>query len=69
MHINPLKTKFLLHNIVACRTFVSNDHETSNYITDVTRQGSVISNIGTVFSVRSVPKCYKQDKFVGELVS
>jgi hypothetical protein len=35
-----------------------NDHEISNYTT------AVNSNRGTVFSVRSVPRCYKQDKLV-----
>jgi hypothetical protein len=34
----------------------------------VTRQRPVNSNRGTVFTVRSVPRCYKQDKLGDELV-
>jgi hypothetical protein len=36
--------------------------------TAVTRQQLVNSNRGTVLSVRSVPRCYKQNKLVSELV-
>jgi hypothetical protein len=39
--------------------FEGNDHEISNYTTAVTRQQLLNSNRGTVFSVRSVPRCYK----------
>jgi hypothetical protein len=44
------------------------DRDLSNYTTAVTRQRPVNSNRGTVFSVRSVPKCYKQGKLGVELV-
>jgi hypothetical protein len=46
-HVNPL---------------VSNDREISNYTTPVNRQRYVNSNRGIVFSVRSVPRIYKQAK-------
>jgi hypothetical protein len=36
-----------------------NDCEISNYTTAVTRQRTVNSNRGIVFSVQSVPRCYK----------
>jgi hypothetical protein len=41
---------------------LGNDREISNYTTAVTRQRPVNSNRGMMFSVRSLPKCYKQDK-------
>jgi hypothetical protein len=41
---------------------LGNDGETSNYTTDITMQRPVQRNRGTVFSVWSVPRCYKQDK-------
>jgi hypothetical protein len=48
-----------LRHVVA---LLGNDSEISNYTTAVTRQRPVNSNRGTVFSVRFVPRCYKQDK-------
>jgi hypothetical protein len=42
---------------------LGNDREIRNYSTNVTRQRPVNSNKETVFSVRFVPRCYKQDKF------
>jgi hypothetical protein len=36
--------------------------EISNYTMTVTRQRHVNNKRGTVFSVQSVPKCYKTDK-------
>jgi hypothetical protein len=46
-----------------------NDREISNYATAVTRERPVNSNRGTVSSVLSVLKCYKQDKLgVSDLV-
>jgi hypothetical protein len=41
---------------------LGNDREISNYTTTITRQRPVNSNRGTVFSVRSVPRCYKKNK-------
>jgi hypothetical protein len=41
---------------------LGNDREINNYTLAVTRQPPVNSNRETVFSVRSVPRCYKQDK-------
>jgi hypothetical protein len=41
---------------------LGNDREISNYTTAVTRQRLVNSNRGTVFSVPSVLRRYKQDK-------
>jgi hypothetical protein len=38
------------------------DSEINNYSTAVTKQRPINSNRGKVFSVRSVPRCYKQDK-------
>jgi hypothetical protein len=46
-----------------------NDSEISNYTMAITRQWPLNSNRGIVFSVRSMPRCYKQDELVGELVS
>jgi hypothetical protein len=46
---------------------LGNDREISNYTTAVTRQRSV-NNRRRVFYVRPVPRWYKQDKLVGELV-
>jgi hypothetical protein len=43
---------------------LGNDRKISNYTTTVTRHRTLNSNRGTVFSVRSVPRCYKQDKLV-----
>jgi hypothetical protein len=39
---------------------LGNDREINDYTTAVTRQQPVNSNRRTVFSVRSVPRCYKQ---------
>jgi hypothetical protein len=39
---------------------LGNDREISNYLTAITRQWSIKSNRGMVFSVQSVPRCYKQ---------
>jgi hypothetical protein len=51
-------------------SLLGNDREISNYTTAVTRQRPVNSKRGTVFCVRPVPKCYKQDKLgVGQLVT
>jgi hypothetical protein len=47
---------------------LDNDSEISNYKTAVTRQQPVNSNRGRVFSVRSVPNCYKEDQSVIDLV-
>jgi hypothetical protein len=41
---------------------LGSDREISNYTTTVRRQRSINSNRGKVFSVRFVPRCYKQDK-------
>jgi hypothetical protein len=41
-----------------------NDCEIRNYTTATARQRPFNSNRGTVFSVRSTPRCYKQDKLV-----
>jgi hypothetical protein len=43
---------------------LGNHREMSSCKTAVTRQRPVNSNKGTVFSVRSVPRCYKQGKSV-----
>jgi hypothetical protein len=45
-------------------SMLGNDRETSNYTTAVTRQWPVNSNRGTVFSVRSLPRCYEQRQLV-----
>jgi hypothetical protein len=42
---------------------LGNDREIGNYTTAVTRQLPVNSNRGTLFSVRSVPRCYKQNEW------
>jgi hypothetical protein len=42
-------------------TYCGSDRETNNYTTAVTWQQPVNINRGKVFSVRSVPRCYKQD--------
>jgi hypothetical protein len=47
---------------------LGNDRKISNYITAVTRQRPVNNNRGTVFSLRSMPRCYKQDKLGVELI-
>jgi hypothetical protein len=41
---------------------LGNDCEICNYTTAVTRQRPVNSNRGMIFSVQSVPRCYKKDK-------
>jgi hypothetical protein len=41
---------------------LGNDREISKYTVAVTRQWPVNSKRGKAFSVRSVPRCYKQDK-------
>jgi hypothetical protein len=43
---------------------LGNDREINNYATAVTMQQPVNSNRGTMFSVRSMLRCYKQDKLV-----
>jgi hypothetical protein len=48
---------------------LGNDREIKNYVTAVTSQRPVKSNRRTVFSVRSVLRCYKQDKLGIELLS
>jgi hypothetical protein len=53
---------------------LGNDRVIGNYTTAITRRRPVNSKTGTVFSVRSLPRCYKQDKLmrsevVGEFVS
>jgi hypothetical protein len=48
---------------------LGNDHEINNYTKAITRWQPINSNSGTVLSVQSVPRCYKQDELVGELVS
>jgi hypothetical protein len=48
--------------------FLARDHEISNDTAAVARQRPLNSNRGNVFSVRSVPRCYKQDK-LGAVVS
>jgi hypothetical protein len=45
---------------VACIPLLGNDREINKSTTVVTRQLPVNSNRGTVFSVRSVPRYYKQ---------
>jgi hypothetical protein len=55
-------------NIVACISpLLGNDREIRNYTMGVIRQRPVNSNRGTVFSVRAMLRCYKQDELVGEL--
>jgi hypothetical protein len=49
-------------------SLLGNDRET-NYTRAVTRQPPLNSNSGTVFSVRSVPKCFKQDSEVTSVES
>jgi hypothetical protein len=44
---------------------LGNDRETNSYTTTVTTQRTVYSNRGTVFSVRSVPRFYKQFRLGG----
>jgi hypothetical protein len=41
---------------------LDNGREITNYTTTVTRQWPANNNRGTMFSVRSVPRCYKQNK-------
>jgi hypothetical protein len=48
---------------------LGNDREISNYTTAVTKQRTVNSYIGTVFSVRSVVTYYKQGQLAAESVS
>jgi hypothetical protein len=47
---------------------LGNDREISNYTTAVTRQRLVNSNRGMRISVLSLPRYFKQDKSVSELV-
>jgi uncharacterized protein HemY len=49
------------HHPVYTVALLGNNHETSNYTTAITRQRTINSNRGTVFSVQSVPRCYKQN--------
>jgi hypothetical protein len=60
---------FIFKYIVLCRSVDGNNHKISSYSRAVTMHWSVNSNRRKLFSVRSVPRCYKQDKLVGELVS
>jgi hypothetical protein len=60
-HRNSSKNIILLWHV---DPLLSNDREIINYTTAVTRQRTINNNRETVFSVRSVPKCYKQDKLV-----
>jgi hypothetical protein len=46
---------------------LGNDREISSYTTTVTRQLPVNRNRGTVFSVRPVPRCYKQGQLAVEI--
>jgi hypothetical protein len=55
--INPVIT-ILLHVL----PLLGNGHEVNNCTMAVTRQRTLNNNRGTVFSVRSVSSCYKQDK-------
>jgi hypothetical protein len=55
-----LKRQSLLKIIWHVDPLLGNDSEISNHTTAVTRQRSVNSNRGKVFSVRSAPICYKQ---------
>jgi hypothetical protein len=48
--------KTRVYNIVACSPVIS------NYATAVIRHRPVNTNTGAVFSLWSVPRCYKQDK-------
>jgi hypothetical protein len=43
---------------------LGNDREIRIYTTAVTKQRSVNKNRGTLFSERSVQRCYKQDQLV-----
>jgi hypothetical protein len=45
---------------------LGNDRDISNYTTAVTMQRSVNNSRRTVISLRSVPRCYKQGKLIGE---
>jgi hypothetical protein len=49
-------------NIVPSIPLLGNDQKISHYTTAVTKQLPVNCNGGMVFSVRSVLRCYKQDK-------
>jgi hypothetical protein len=40
---------------------LGNDNEINNYTIAVNKQQPVNSNRGKLFSVRSVPRCYKQE--------
>jgi hypothetical protein len=60
--------------IVACRPLLGNDRKISKTTTSVTHKHVFTatignSNKGTVFSVRSVPRCYKQDSWSNELLA
>jgi hypothetical protein len=58
----PLKSENHLIILWHVVPLLGNDSETSKYTTAVTRQRPANSNRGTVSSVQSVPRCYKQDK-------
>jgi hypothetical protein len=46
---------------------LGNDREISDYTMAVTRQRPINRNRGTVFSMRPVARCYKQDELVSQL--
>jgi hypothetical protein len=59
-HLLPkwIKVKILWHVV----PLLGNEREINDYTTSVTRQWPVNSKRGKVFSVQSVPRCYKLDK-------
>jgi hypothetical protein len=56
------KKESLLNIMSHIVTLLGNDHEISNYITAVTWQRPANGNRKHMFSVRSVPRCDKQEK-------
>jgi hypothetical protein len=50
--------------IVACRP-LDRQRPQNNWKTAITMQRSINSNRGTIFSVQSLPRCYKQDSLCG----
>jgi hypothetical protein len=70
-HFTYVSSPKLLNILWHLDPLLGNDREISNYTTAVTRQQPVSSNRGTMFSVQSVPRCYRWgqlDVAVGELV-
>jgi hypothetical protein len=61
---NRLSTELMNSVIILWEVdpFLGNDRKINNYTTAVSRQRPVNSNRGTVFSVWSMPRCYKQGK-------